>query len=311
MEDLDIIAIGELLIDFTPEGEGSDGFPVIAAHPGGSVANYLAAAAARGAKTALCAKVGDDAFGKLLVNAVKECGVDTSHIVLTDEAFTTLAFVTLDANGERDFSFSRKPGADTLLQKEDLDADLLEHTKVLHFSTVGMTDEPSRSAHKYFIEEAREKGVILSFDPNLREPLWRDLEDAKEQMFWGLERADVVKISDNEVEFLTGETAEAGGRILFDKYRPQIMFVTCGASGCRYYFAGGDYFIAAPAGVHPVDTTGAGDIFGGTAMAAVVSSGKAPGELGREELDEITALACTAASLSTERPGGISSIIRR
>lgn len=206
----DVVALGELLIDFTAQGAGADGYPLMAAHPGGAPANFLAAIARLGGRTALLSKVGADAFGTMLTGTLREVGVDTRGVVVAEDAFTTLAFVTLDARGERSFSFARKPGADTQLRFEELDLSLIEKTKAFHFGTLSLTDEPARGATQRAVAFAKERGKLITFDPNLRPPLWRSPDDAREQMLWGLGQADVVKISDNEVKFLFGLSPREG-----------------------------------------------------------------------------------------------------
>ena len=202
----DVVALGELLIDFTAQGAGADGYPLMAAHPGGAPANFLAAIARLGGRTALLSKVGADAFGTMLTGTLREVGVDTRGVVVAEDAFTTLAFVTLDARGERSFSFARKPGADTQLRFEELDLSLIEKTKAFHFGTLSLTDEPARGATQCAVAFAKERGKLITFDPNLRPPLWRSPDDAREQMLWGLGQADVVKISDNDPDSYDEET---------------------------------------------------------------------------------------------------------
>ncbi len=305
---LDVIAIGEMLIDFTLDRVQDDGYPVMAAHPGGSVSNFLAPLAKYGCKTALLTKVGNDAMGRLLAGTVRSSGIDTRGVVTTDQAFTTLAFVTRDANGEREFSFARKPGADMLLTMQDIDLSMIDETKVLHFGTVCMTDEPARSTHYQAVEYARRAGKLITFDPNLRETLWASLDDAREQMFWGFRHADVVKISDNEVEFLFGAAPEEGARILLEEYGVNLVFVTLGKDGCYFQNRLGGGRVPGLSGIHVVDTTGAGDIFGGSAVYGLLESGAKPEDLDPERLQKIARFACTAASLSTTRLGGISGV---
>jgi fructokinase len=304
----DVVAIGELLIDFTTERLQEDGYPVMAAHPGGAVTNFLAPLAKYGRSVALIAKVGDDAFGRRLVRTVKECGIDADHVRMTGSAFTTLAFVTLDANGEREFSFARKPGADTMLTHDDIDFSVIDRSKILHFGSVCMTSDPSRETHRSVVEYAKRAGKLISYDPNLREPLWDDPGEAREQILWGLSRADVIKISDSEVDFLFGCSPEEGARKLFSLYRPKLVFVTMGKDGCYFMNENAHGQVRCPQGIRVVDTTGAGDIFGGSAMYRILESGKAPDELGEDELRKVTEFACTAATLSTTRLGAIPSV---
>ena len=304
----DVIALGELLIDFTCQSVDAEGYPTMAAHPGGAPANFLAAVAKFGGKTALLGKVGTDAFGKLLTGTLQAAGIDTKGLVADDSVFTTLAFVTLDEHGDREFSFSRKPGADTCLRFEDIDLTMIDQTKVFHFGTLSLTDEPARSATYQAVAYAREAGKLITFDPNLRKPLWKDLESAKEQMLWGLSQADVVKISDEEVEFLFGMGVEEGAEHIRNTYGVKLVFVTCGAHGCYFRNAGGSGRVPSLTGLKVADTTGAGDIFGGSAVWKLLQTRKQPEELTVEEMRDIAAFGCTSAGLSVTRPGGISSV---
>ena len=305
---LDVVALGELLIDFTCISADADGYPTMAAHPGGAPANYLAAVTKFGGKTAMLGKVGTDAFGKLLTGTLEKAGIDTRGLIATPDVFTTLAFVTLDETGNREFSFARKPGADTCIGTDEVRYDLLDETKVLHFGTLSLTDEPARSATYAAVEYCREHGKLISFDPNLRKPLWRDLEEAKKQMLWGLAHADVVKISDEEVEFLFGLDVQAGAAHILKEFGVKLVFVTCGPEGC--WFDNGTARGMTPSlrDIKVLDTTGAGDIFGGSAMWKLLQTGKVPADLTEADLRDITAFACTSAGLSTTRPGGISSV---
>lgn len=304
----DVLAIGELLIDFTSEAAQADGYPVMAAHPGGAPTNYLAALAKYGVSTALFAKVGNDAFGRLLVDTVKQTGIACEGITVTDDAFTTLAFVTRDANGERSFSFARKPGADMMLTEQDIPYDLLDGAKVVHFGTVCMTDEPARATHKMVVEYAKKAGKLVSFDPNLREPLWKDLADAKEQILWGISKTDVLKISDSEVEFVYGIPVEEAAKKILAENDVKLVFITLGKDGCYFANRRACGHVPGITGLNVVDTTGAGDIFGGSAMYGVLSSGEKPEDLDEAQLREITRYACTAASLSTTKLGAIPSV---
>ena len=188
----DVIALGELLIDFTCQSRDADGYPLMAAHPGGAPANYLAALAKFGKKTALLGKVGEDSFGRLLLSTLEKANIGTEGMVVSEDYFTTLAFVTLDEQGDREFSFARKPGADTQLSFDELKTALIDEARVFHFGTLSLTDEPARSATYKAVDYAKARGKLISFDPNLRPPLWHSLDEAREQMLWGLSRADVV-----------------------------------------------------------------------------------------------------------------------
>ncbi len=305
---IDVVALGELLIDFTCIRTDGDGYPTMAAHPGGAPANFLAALAKFGAKTAMLGKVGKDAFGKLLTETLQKAGIETRGLITSDAAFTTLAFVTLDEQGDREFSFARKPGADTCLRFEEIDLSVLEEAKVFHFGTLSLTDEPARSATRQCVAYAKAKNKLISYDPNLRKPLWKDLDIAREQMLWGLGQADVVKISDEEVEFLFGMGVEEGARHILEHFGGKLVFVTCGADGCFFKNRQTEGHVPGLSGIHVTDTTGAGDIFGGSAVWKLLQLGKAPETLTEAELREVVAFACAAAGLSATRPGGISSV---
>ena len=304
----DVAALGELLIDFTCLSTDADGYPTMAAHPGGAPANYLAALTKFGAKTAMIGKVGNDAFGRLLIKTLKGTGIDTRGMLVSDDVFTTLAFVTLDDSGDREFSFARKPGADTQLRFDEIDLSVIDASKVLHFGTLSMTNEPARDATYKAVEYAAGHGKLISFDPNLRKPLWDDLDEAKRQMLWGLQHADIVKISDEETEFLFGIAPEEAAKHIIDSFGVRLVYVTCGAEGCFYRTKTASGFVKALSGIAVKDTTGAGDIFGGSAMYGLLRAGGVPEKLTAEELENIVSFACASAGLSTTRAGGISSV---
>ena len=304
---IDIVALGELLIDFAAKSKDADGYPTMAANPGGAPGNFLAALNVYGCKTAFLGKVGDDAFGHLLLGTLKKAGIETKGIVVDPTFFTTLAFVTFDDAGDRSFSFARKPGADTQLRWDEVDLSILDAAKVFHFGTLSLTQEPVRSATQKAVAYAKSKGKLITCDPNLREPLWESPEAAKEQMLWSLEQADVVKISDNEVEFLWDCTPEEGAKRLVSEFGVGLAMVTLGPDGCLLQTKNASFRGLCPK-VHPVDTTGAGDIFGGSAVARLLELDKPLDSLTEEDLSFIGSYALTAASLSTERSGGIPSI---
>ena len=305
---MDVVALGELLIDFTNVSADADGYPTMAAHPGGAPANFLAALAKFGARAALLGKVGTDTFGKLLTSTLQQAGIDTRGMVAAEDVFTTLAFVTLDETGNREFAFARKPGADTQLSFEEIDLALVDEAKVFHFGTLSLTDEPARSATYQVVDYAKRAGKLITYDPNLRKPLWKDLEEAKKQLLWGLSQADVVKISDEEVDFLFGLGVEAGAKHILENFGVKLVFVTCGADGCFFMNAIAQGHVPSLAGIKVVDTTGAGDIFGGSAVWQLLQLGKAPQSLTEEELRHVVRFACVSAGLSTTRHGGISSV---
>lgn len=305
---IDVVALGELLIDFACLNTDADGYPTMAAHPGGAPANFLAALTKFGAKTALLGKVGTDAFGKMLTGTLQKAGIETRGLIATDNTFTTLAFVTFDEHGDREFSFSRKPGADTCILFEELDLSLIDEAKVFHFGTLSLTDEPARTTTYRAVEYARSREKLITYDPNLRKPLWKNLEIAKEQIIWGLKQADVVKISDEEVEFLFGLGVEEGAKHILDTYGVKLVFVTCGADGCYFKNAKAEGQVPSLSGIQVKDTTGAGDIFGGSAVWKILQYAAPPEALEETQLQDIVTFACTSAGLSTTRSGGISSV---
>ena len=304
----DVIALGELLIDFAPQSVNETGYPVLAANPGGAPGNFLAALAKYGCRTAMIGKVGEDTFGKLLVKTLRDAGIDTAGILLDPEVFTTLAFVSLDASGNRDFSFARKPGADTCLKPEEVKESLFSDAKVFHFGTLSLTDEPAASATRRAVEMAKARGMLISVDPNLRKPLWKREEDAKAAVKWSLRQVDIVKISDEEIAWLWGLSPEAGAYRLLRSYGVSLVYATKGPRGCHAATASLGVTVGCPPGIRAVDTTGAGDIFGGSAMSQFLRCKKSPAQLTEEELIRIVRFACTAASLSTQAPGGMCSV---
>ena len=303
----DVIALGELLIDFASKSVDAAGYPTMAANPGGAPGNFLAALNAYGAKTGFLGKVGDDAFGHLLLGTLTQAGIETKGIVVDPEVFTTLAFVTFDDKGDRSFSFARKPGADTQLRWEEVDKTMIDEAKVFHFGTLSLTGEPARTTTQKAVAYAKEQGKLITYDPNLRKPLWKTEEEAREQILWGLYQADVVKISDEEVEFLWNCTPEEGADKLLNEYGVSLAMVTLGPKGC-YLKTANAVCVAPGPKVSPIDTTGAGDIFGGSAVSRLLELNKPVAELTAEDLAYIGYFATTAASLSTEFVGGIPSI---
>ncbi len=304
----DVTALGELLIDFAPKSVDAEGYPTLAANPGGAPGNFLAALNRYGCSVAMIGKVGEDMFGRLLLGTLKEAGIETRGVVVDPDQFTTLAFVSLDASGNRDFSFARKPGADTCLKAEEMDADLIENTRVFHFGTLSLTNDPARDATHKAVAMAKAAGKYISLDPNLRKPLWPTEDAAKAAIEWSLTQADIVKISDEEIEFLWGLTPEAGAKKLLDEYGVSLVYATLGPNGCHAATRNVSVTVGPPKGINVIDTTGAGDIFGGSAMSRFLKLNKKPEELTEDELRRIVTFACTAASLSTQKHGGISSV---
>ena len=304
----DIAALGELLIDFTMKSTDEMGYPTMEAHPGGAIPNFLAAVSKFGGRCAQLGKVGNDAFGHLLLRTLKDAGIDTSGMLIDPSVFTTLAFVTLDSSGDRSFSFARKPGSDTCIRFEELDLSIIDDCRVFHFGTLSLTDDPARTATYQAVEYARKLGKLITFDPNLRKPLWANLDTAKEEMLWGLSHGDVVKISDEEVEFLFGLNPAEGAQYILDHFGVRLVFVTCGPQGCYFQNRLCSGHVPSLSGIQVADTTGAGDIFGGSAVYGILRENTMPEELTEAKLTEIVRFACAAAGLSTTKAGGISSV---
>lgn len=304
---IDVVAMGELLIDFAALRTDPEGYPTMAAHPGGAPCNFLAALSRYGVETAFLGKVGSDTFGELLVKSLSACGIHTEGVVRDPSVFTTLAFVTLDSTGDRHFSFARKPGADTRLLFSECRLELMDQAKIFHFGTLSLTDEPAAETTRALVAYAKRRGQLISFDPNLRLPLWPDTDRAREAILWGLAQADIVKISDEEVAFLWNCGPEEGAEKLLREFGVKLVFVTLGPRGAYFANANGAGY-ARTIAVKPVDTTGAGDIFGGSAVGQILKTGKRPEDLTGPELTEIASFASAAASLSTCVYGGLSSV---
>lgn len=235
----DVTALGELLIDFTENGTSTQGNPIMEANPGGAPCNVLAMLNRLGKKTAFIGKVGKDMFGNQLKAAVEEVGIDTQALVMDDEVHTTLAFVHTYPDGDRDFSFYRNPGADMMLTIDEVPDDLIRDSRIFHFGTLSSTHEGVRKATRHAIDVAKEAGCIITFDPNLRPPLWKSLEDARKEIEYGLTKCDVLKISDNEVEFLFDTTDyDKGAALIEEKYHIPLVLITMGKDGSRAYYKG-------------------------------------------------------------------------
>ena len=239
MKQYDVTALGELLIDFTENGTSAQGNPLLEANPGGAPCNVLAMLEKLGKKTAFIGKVGKDMFGEQLKTAVEEVGIDTRALIMDEEVHTTLAFVHTYPDGDRDFSFYRNPGADMMLTKDEVPDDLIRDSRIFHFGTLSSTHEGVREATRHAIEVAKEAGCIITFDPNLRPPLWKSLEDARVEIEYGLTKCDVLKISDNEVEFLFDTTDyDKGAALIEEKYHIPLVLITLGKDGSRAYYRG-------------------------------------------------------------------------
>lgn len=308
-EKLDVAALGELLIDFTENGASSQGNGLFEACPGGAPCNVLAMLRKAGRSCAFIGKVGDDMFGRLLRDTILEAGINADALVMDAHIPTTLAFVKTFANGDRDFSFYRKPGADMMLTVEELPLQTIEQARIFHFGTLSMTHEGVRAATEKAVKTAKDSGAYISFDPNLRPPLWDDLEHAREAISWGLSRCDILKIADNELEFMTGETDfYKGAAILHQKYPGiRILNVTAGADG-SYSFYGEDEPVYVPSfrlgGT--IETTGAGDTFCASVLHFVLEHGIEG--LTVKDRTQMLRFANAAAYLVTTRKGAIRSM---
>ena len=303
---LDILTIGEMLIDLTQTGVSAQGIPVYTAFPGGAPANVAVAAAKLGAKTGFIGKVGNDAFGRLLADTLAQNGVDTGGLRMSREANTTLAVVSLQESGERDFAFYRKGFADTLLSAGDISDEQLRNTRVLHFGSVSLTDEPARSATLSAAQRAKDFGACVSYDPNYRASLWSHPTLATEMMKQPLGMVDILKISDEELPLLTGtDDYEKGTEILAQAYGITLILLTLGAKGAYYRFVEATGTCAGVR-VKVADTNGAGDTFLGAFLSGMARLGKYhPEELCEDEIQRLVALANRAASLTASRSGAI------
>jgi fructokinase len=304
----DVCALGELLIDFTPIGSSKNGNPLFERNPGGAPANVLTALAKLNKKTAFLGKVGDDQFGHFLEGELNEQGIDTTGLRFSKDVPTTLAFVHLDERGDRSFSFYRNPGADITLTSQELMKDVIRKSRIFHFGSLSLTHEPVRSATFEALKVAKENHILVSYDPNLRPALWSSLEEAKEQILKGLEFADIMKISAEELEILTqSRSLEEGTKHLCEKYNVSLLLVTMGEKGC-YYRVGGHTGYKNGFKTATIDTTGAGDAFFGGILYKLLEQGLHLHELTSKDMEQITAFANGLAALSTTRLGGIPSM---
>lgn len=300
----DIVALGELLIDFTYHSRSENGTRLFEQNPGGAPANVLCAASNLGLKTSFIGKVGKDMHGEYLRKVLEEKGVDTSGLISAEDVFTTLAFVELSETGERKFSFARKPGADTCLCVSEVKRELTEACKIFHFGSLSLTNEPSRSATIEAVKSAKKAGAIISYDPNYRAPLWSSEREAAEIMQSVLQYADIVKISDEEVGLITGKSSlEAAASHLF-QMGISCAVVTLGSNGAYSAVKGASVLVSVP-DVPVVDTTGAGDAFWGGFLYQLAVSGLRPNELHEKQLLDFTEFANAVATLCVQKRGGI------
>ena len=307
----DVLALGELLIDFTENGQSEQGNPLLEANPGGAPCNVLAMLQKLGKRTAFIGKVGKDMFGAQLRQAAEDAGICMDYLLEDEGVHTTLAFVKTFPNGDRDFSFYREPGADMMLRADELPTEALTDTRIFHFGTLSMTHPEVRLATRKAVNLAKNAGALLSFDPNLRPPLWHDLEEAREQIAWGLGRCDILKIADNELEFMTGETDFDSGASTLKRLYPNIRLlnVTAGAEGSYSYYGDKRVFVPAFCLGGTIETTGAGDTFCACVLNYVLENGIE--KLKEKQLADMLRFANAAAYLVTTKKGAIRSMPER
>lgn len=308
MRNFDVVALGELLVDFTDSGLSQQGNTLFEANPGGAPCNVLAMLKKLGRTVAFVGKVGDDMFGQQLRQVIEDVGICADGLTVDSNAHTTLAFVKTAENGDRDFSFYRNPGADMLLTEEELPAGMIAGAKIFHFGTLSMTHETVRRATKTAVALAKAGGAVISFDPNLRPPLWDSLDEARKQIAWGLSQCDVLKIADNELCFMTGEHDFDRGAAALKAKHPNIRLlnVTAGAGGSYSYYAGKRVFVPSFQLGGTIETTGAGDTFCACVLDYVLEKGL--NGLTEYDLTQMLRLANAAAYLVTTKKGALRSM---
>ena len=301
----DVTALGELLVDLTQNGISAQGNPILEANPGGAPCNVLAILQKMGHKTAFIGKIGRDGFGNQLEAALKETGIATEGLCRDSEVHTTLAVVHTLPDGDRDFSFYRNPGADMRLTAEEVDAELIRGSRLFHFGSLSMTDEPVRGATRKALALAENAGVLRSFDPNLRVPLWENLDVAREQILYGMSHCDILKISDNEIRWLTEEEEYDRGAAWIRRRFPNIrlLLLSMGKDGSRAYSGRRSVQVPALSGLNTIETTGAGDTFFGGVLHYVLTWGLR--EYSEEELKQMLSFANAAAGIITTRKGAL------
>lgn len=300
----DVVALGELLIDFTESGKSKQGNPMLEANPGGAPCNVLAMLERLGHVTGFIGKVGRDMFGEQLETALHEVGICTEGLVKDEKIHTTLAFVHTLEGGDRDFSFYRNPGADMMLMESELNVGMLENCRIFHFGSLSMTDENCRRATKKAIQIAKEKGTVISFDPNLRETLWDSLDEAREQIEYGMRQCDILKISDNEIQWFTGEQDyDKGVAYLQSKYPIRLILLSLGKDGSRGYMNGVCAQSAPFLQNGTIDTTGAGDTFCACVLHYVLEHGFI--NYNEKQLKKMLTFANAAASIVTTKKGAL------
>lgn len=308
MNMFDLCALGELIIDFTPAGITNTGIPMFACYPGGAPGNVAACISKLGKKTSYIGMVGKDQFGKFLTQTLEDIGVDVNGIITTSTYNTTLAFVHLDSSGDRSFSFYRKPSADIMLDKKDVNLEIIDNAKVFHFGSVSMTDSPARDATLYAAHYAKTKGKLVSYDPNLRQNLWTDLQEANDYICEGLKYANIVKLAEEELEFLTHTNdLIAGSLALIQQYDLKVILTTLGENGALCVTPSFHFFSPAFK-VEVKDTNGAGDAFTGGFLYHLLSNGKNIDRLTQGELEQCVIFANATGALTTTGSGAIPSL---
>ncbi|MCM1024065.1 MAG: carbohydrate kinase [Prevotella sp.] len=303
MKNIDVTALGELLIDFTESGISPQGNPLLEENPGGAPCNVLAMLSKLGRKTAFIGKVGSDGFGERLKKVVSDAGIDISGLAADKTVNTTLAFVHTLANGDRDFSFYRNPGADMMLSAEDVKEELVQNCRIFHFGTLSMTSDCCRAATEKAVTIAKKSGALISFDPNIREPLWDSLDTAKERTLWGMENCGILKISDNEIEWLTGEkNYKKAAAELKKRYGIPLILVSLGKDG-SLAFSDNACAEMPSFKVQTAETTGAGDTFCACALNYILENGLK--DFTQAELEEMLRFANAAAAIVTTRKGAL------
>ncbi len=304
MKEYDVVALGELLIDFTENGISSQRNPVFEANPGGAPCNVLSMLQRLGRKTAFIGKVGRDSFGEMLRDVVAKQGIDTKGLIMDEEVPTTLAFVQTAPDGERSFSFYRNPGADMMLGETEVDVSMLQNTRLFHFGSLSMTAQGVENATKRAIGTAKSAGTLISFDPNLRPPLWDSLDVAKEKIAYGISQCDILKISDDEIAFFTGKTdIDDGVSRIQEQYHTPLIFATMGKNGSRAYHAGNRVECEPFLNEGTIETTGAGDTFMACVLHGILQYGLE--ELNPQKLYDMLEFANAAASIITTRKGAL------
>lgn len=304
----DVVALGELLIDFTPAGLSSNNCFLFEQNPGGAPANVLSVLSKFNMSTGFIGKLGKDQFGHFLKGVLEDINVSTEGIVFDDEVHTTLAFVHLDDKGDRKFSFYRNPGADMMLKEEELNLEIIKSSKIFHFGSISMTHEPARSATMKAVEYAKENKLLISYDPNYRPLLWKDVDEAKKHIKAGLKYADILKVSEEELQLITGiDEVSKAVQYLYNEFAIPLIVVTLGDKGS--YFKRADYegFVS-PYKIKAIDTTGAGDGFLGALLYQILANGKDIKKLESIELDNMLRFSNATGALMTTKRGAIPAI---